>query len=456
MYAMCKKNFPGLILKLVRNRFFRFSVVALLYAAWAEWVGQHWLLLGIIIIADLYLTHFVNWRFWRKRLPDGEKQKIAAEIIDSLVIAMMLAVFIRLFVAQAYTIPTSSMEKTLTVGDYILVSKLHAGPRLPMTPVTVPFTHNTLPFTENKKSFSTKYALPYKRLSGLSAIHNFDIVVFNYPIGDTVIEDQVDKNYYQMVRQYGYEYLRENYRLIYRPVDKRDNYTKRVVGLPGDTIAIFHGRAYVNGIPEPLVEGSQFNYSLKAKGNAEDTMLMKKLGVSLYDVNYNVYNSIYNLPLTRKMYHTLIDSGYFKAIVRYESIDPSSVNRQIFPQNSDFNWTEDNYGPLYVPEKGAAVELTIDNLPLYERIITAYEGNRLKLVNDSIYINNSLASSYTFKMDYYFMLGDNRHNSKDSRYWGFVPQDHIIGRAILIWFSADKKENFFRSIRWRRMLKRIR
>jgi signal peptidase I len=453
---MSKKNFIPLIFKLLKNRFFLCIFIALIYIAWVFWFGNCWFLIGLIIIFDIFITRFINWRFWRKRTPAGKKYKFSTELIDSLIIAVLLAIFIRTFFLEAYTIPTSSMEKTLNVGDYIFVSKLRYGPRLPMTLIAIPFTHNVLPFTVNSNSFTTWLRFPYRRLSGTSRIKNFDVVVFNYPEGDTVIKNLPDKSYYQMVRQFGKDYIRNNYKILYRPVDKRDNYMKRVVGLPGDTIDILHGRAFINNKPEPLALESQYNYSVKAKGTLNDTLLFKKLNISLYDVNYNVYNSIYSIPLTRNMYHKLIDSSYFKAIVRYENTDPSSVSNQIFPFDIRYHWTEDNFGPLVIPKKGVTIPLTIENLPLYKRIITNYEGNKLEVVNDSIFINDSLAHTYTFAMNYYFTLGDNRHNSNDSRYWGFVPEDHIIGKAILVWFSIDKNKRWLAKIRWKKMLRRIR
>jgi signal peptidase I len=444
------------LIRVLKNPFFKFGITSLLYTLWVLWMGNLWLLTGLIIITDLFITKIVNWRFWRKRKPKGEKHKLSTELIDSLIIAIILAVFIRTFFLEAYTTPTSSMEKTLNAGDYIFVSKIRYGPRLPMTPVTLPFTHNVLPYTTNIRSFSTIISLPYRRLKGITTVKNFDVVVFNYPEGDTVIKKYPDKNYYQMIRQYGRSYIKKEYKLIYRPVDKRDNYIKRVIGLPGDTIRIIHGRAFVNNRPEPQALGSQYNYSLKANGSARDTALFKKLGVSLYDISYNAYNSIYSIPLTRQMYHTLIDSGYFKTIVRYESIDPSEMKDQIFPFDSRFFWTEDNFGPLVVPKKGVTIELNSDNLPLYRRIITHYEGNTLKVINDSILINNVPVTHYTFRMNYYFMLGDNRHNSNDSRYWGFVPEDHIIGKATLVWLSINKNKKWLSRIRWNKMFNFIR
>jgi signal peptidase I len=440
----------------LKNPFTRLTVFSLLYISWVIWLGNRWLLFGLIIIADWHLTKFVNWRFWRRRNTAAEKHKLSTEFFDSLIIAVILAIFIRTFFVEAYTIPTSSMEKTLEVGDYIFVSKLRYGPRLPMTPITIPFTHNVMPFTRNSNSFSTWITFPYKRLKGTSKIRNYQVVVFNYPEGDTIVENIMDKSYNQMLRQYGKPYVKNNYKLLFRPVDKRDNYIKRVIGLPGDTVQIVHGRTFVNNKPEPLALGSQYNYSIKARGTAEDTLIFQKLDVSLYDVNYNAYNSIYSLPLTRKTYHTLLDSGYFKAIVRYENSDPFSANSQIFPYDNRYYWTEDNFGPLVVPKKNETVPLTTENLPLYKRIISVYERKALSIKNDSIYINGEFSDSYTFDMNYYFMLGDNRHNSNDSRYWGFVPEDHIIGKATMVWLSIDKNKKWFSNIRWNKMFKFIR
>jgi signal peptidase I len=373
-----------------------------------------------------------------------------------LIIAIVLAVFVRIFFLEANNIPTSSMEKSLNIGDHIIVSKLHYGPRMPMTPVTIPITHNVLPFTKNSKSFTTWIKLPYHRLRGISQIKNFEVVVFNYPEGDTIIKNHPEKSYYQVVRQLGPDYINKNYHTLYRPIDKRDNYIKRVIGLPGDTVQIIHDNAYVNGKPEPFVSGIEYNYSIKATGYEADTSLFEKVGISLYDVTYNPYNSIYSVPLTRDMFHTIVDSAYFKAIVRYENMDPLSVNNQIFPFDYRYLWTEDNFGPLVVPKKNKTINLSVNNLPLYKRIITAYEGNKLMVQNNSIFINDSLVSSYSFKMDYYFMLGDNRHNSNDSRYWGFVPEDHIIGKATMVWLSLDKNKKWFGNIRWNKMFKFIR
>lgn len=442
------------IKSILKNPFFKLLLTSAVYTIWVLWLETYWLFFGLIIITDIHLTQFINWRFWRKRLPKGQKHKWTTELFDSIVWAILIAMFVRVFLFEAYSIPTSSMEKTLLVGDYVLVNKLRYGPRYPMTPITIPFTHNSLPFAKNQNSFISSVQWPYNRLKGVSKIKRFDVVVFNYPEGDTVIQELPEKSYYTQIRQYGRSSIKKKYHLLYRPVDKRDNYIKRVVGIPGDTIKILHGVAYINNIREPYSKGIQQNYSIKML-HEDDTALFRKLDISDYDIQINEYNSIYTVPLTREKYHTILDSGYFSAIVKYENIDPTEANRQIFPFNKKFTWTEDNFGPIEVPRRGYVVQLNMDNIPLYERIIRTYEGNKLEIKNNYIYINDIIKNTYTFKLDYYFMLGDNRHNSNDSRYWGFVPEDHIIGRAGLVWLSINKNKKFPHNIRWDKMFKFI-
>ncbi len=442
--------------RVLRNPFLKLLLTTTLFTFWVLWLETYWLFAGLIIITDVYLTRFVNWRFWRKRLPKGKKHKWTTELFDSVIWALLIAIFIRIFLFEAYTIPTSSMEKTLLVGDYILVNKVRYGSRLPMTPITIPFTHNTMPFSKKvKNSFSSSTQLPYKRLRGFSKIKRFDIVVFNYPEGDTVIQEMPEISYYYMCREYGVSNVKNKYNLLYRPVDKRDNFVKRVVGMPGDTIKIQHGIAYINNKRETPAIGMQHNYSIKML-DENDTSLFDTLHISKYDIEPNDFDAIYTLPLTNNQYHEIIDSGYFKAIVKYENIDPTEANKQIFPFDEHFTWTEDNYGPIAIPERGIEIEITPQNLPLYHRILTAYEGNEVKVKNGFIYINGIVRHTYTFRMNYYFMLGDNRHNSNDSRYWGFVPENHIIGHARLTWLSIDKNKSFPDNIRWNKMFKFIR
>jgi len=452
-------NFIGKIKQLLikyKSKLITWSIYSLIYSIWVLWLGNYWFFFGIVFIFDFFVTKIVNWRFWRKRKFTSRKERFFAEIIDAAILAILAVIFIRTFFFEAYTTTTSSMEKTIDANEHIFVSKLHYGPRLPITPLSIPFAQNNLFFAQNYKTYIANVSLPYKRLKGISRIRNFDIIVFNYPEGDIILKELPDKNYYQLCRQIGVKTVKENYTLEYRPLDKRDNFVKRVIGLPGDTLQILHGRAFINRLPEPLAFGNQFNYIIKSRGELIDTAIFHKLGVSFYDINFNRFNSIYRVPLTKSMYRTIRDSSFFKAIVRFENIDPTTVYNQIFPFNDNFKWTEDNFGPIVVPKAGTTVALNVENLPLYQRIITAYEGNKLQVIDGNIYINGIFAISYIFKSNYYFMMGDNRHNSNDSRNWGFVPENHIIGKATMIWFSADKNNKGLHKFRWNKMFKFIR
>jgi signal peptidase I len=415
------------------------------------WIENYWFFFGIIIIIDFQITKFVHWHFWKKRIIAGEKHKFLTELIDSIIIAFILVFIVKTFFVEAYTIPTSSMERTLNAGDYIFVSKLAYGPRLPMTPLSIQKIVKKLPANKFFNFLRSRINFPYKRLHGISRVKNFDIVVFNYPEGDTIIKDLPDNNYYHMCRQFGSSLIKNNHKLVCLPINKTDNYIKRVIGLPGDIVQIIHGRSFINHRPEPFSYNYQYNYEIKARGTHSDTLIFDKLGVSKYDIKYNSYNSIYSVPLTKNMYRILLDSSWFKAIVRYDNIDPTTINNKIFPYDRKHNWTEDNFGPVLVPEKGMKINLTKENLALYYRIITAYEGNTLNIKNEKIIINDSVTNFYTFKSNYYFMMGDNRHNSNDSRYWGFVPENHIIGKAKMTWLSLDKNKHWPDNIRWNKM-----
>ncbi len=440
-----------------RNPFFRLFVISVLYTLFVIWIENIWLLFGLLIIADIQITKWVNWTFWKKRLKEGEKRKFAIDVLDAFIIAAIAAFLLRFFMIEAFTIPTSSMEKTINVGDYIFVNKLRFGPRLPNTPLSLPFTHHTIPFTRTRKSYLTWLQLPYKRLAGYGKIRPYDVVVFNFPEGDTVVLNypKTDETYYTLSRKYGSKFVTDFYTTIIRPVDKREYYIKRCMGTPGDTIEIIHGVAHINGIQEKQPARLQYNYFFIAEGMA-DSSLFSEMNISLYDINYNEFNSIYEVPLTNDKLTIIRNNNKIKGIRKHESIDPIVSNYQIFPFSSQYMWTEDNFGPLIVPEKNMTVKISSDNLPLYKRIITVYEKNNLFQKGDSIYINGTLTDSYTFKKDYYFMIGDNRHNSNDSRFWGFVPEDHIIGTAFFVWLSLDRNKHALKKIRWKNMFKFIR
>lgn len=455
-----------------KNKYFKFGLVAAIFILWVIWLENAWFLLGLPIIFDLYITKKVNWTFWKKR---GEKPSKLIEWVDALIFAVIAASLIRLFLIEAYTIPTSSMEKTLMVGDYLFVSKVSYGPKMPNAPISFPFAHNTLPLTNDVPSYVEWVKWPYNRLDGLGKVERNDIVVFNFPAGDTAIWQMQDQNYYAIKRKYAYELQRrdirngrsvlsfdkylqkarseilKNYDITTRPVDKRTNYVKRCVAIPGDSLEIVHGQVYINGEEQEHFENMQYNYLVKTDGSKINSVLLDRMGINRSDRSYNSASSLYRMPLTKENLQKIKHFTNVVNVNKYESINPKAVQYDIFPIDDDFKWTEDNFGPLYIPEKGKTVSINMHNLPLYERIIDTHEGNELEVRDSTIYINGKKTSEYTFKMDYYFMMGDNRHNSMDSRYWGFVPEDHVVGKAVFIWLSVDKYGRFFDKIRWKRM-----
>ena len=369
-----------------RNRWTKFTFWALLYVLWVIWLGNYWWLIGLGVIFDIFITKKVHWNFWKKRYKEGEKHSAANEWLDAIIFAVIVVTFINIFFFQAFKIPSSSMEKTLYTGDHLFVSKLTYGPRVPQTPLTVPFTHNVI---FGKESYSTLIQNDYRRLKGLRKVKRGDIVVFGFPNGDTVLRKAPSEDYYSLCRFYGKKKVISTLGpVIARPADKVDHYVKRCVAIPGDTLEIRDGLVWIDGVKQETYPGMQISRNLEK-----------------------------------------VQNDY----------------REIFPFSPDYTWTRDEFGPLWIPQKGATVDLTRENLPLYERIIRVYEHSS---VEEAL-----AAGSYTFKQDYYFMMGDNRHNSLDSRYWGFVPEDHIVGRPVVIWLSTDEGKKFPKNIRWGRFLK---
>ena len=441
--------------ELYHNKWARFGFWAVLYILWVIWLGNYWWLFGLVPIFDYHITKKVKWLFWKKDYKEGEKRNALLDWLDAIIFAVVVVTFINTFFFQAFKIPSSSMESSLYTGDHLFVSKLAYGPKLPQTPLTIPFTHNVI---AGKESYSTLIQNDYKRIKGFGEVETGDYVVFGFPHGDTVLVREPASDYYMYVRTYGREYTLKHFGPVKaRPADKKDHYVKRCVAVAGDTLEIRDGQVYVNSEAQEVWPGVQNSYEVVTDGQRINQVNLNKLGLNIRELWYHPELPGYpEMALTAEMLDKV--KRYPNVVSVTQNIDvwpadyPDS-ELTIFPFNPAFKWTRDNYGPLWIPEKGVTVELTVDNLPLYERIITSYEGNDLDVVDGVIFINGEEAQSYTFKQDYYFMMGDNRHNSLDSRYWGFVPEDHIVGKPAMIWLSIDGNKKFPNNIRWRRFFK---
>jgi signal peptidase I len=455
-----------------RSQWIKFAIVAILYILFTIWDYNYWLLFGLAVIFDIYISKIIPWDSWK--YSKNRFLRSVADWADAIIFSLLAVYVINIFVFQMYKIPTSSLEKTLQVGDYLLVSKVNYGPRVPNTPLAFPLTHNTVPIL-NTKSYSDWPYWDYKRLKGLRSIEREDIVVFNFPAGDTVALNMQNQDYHALVQQLTWERVNGDVRtfgkIVSRPVDRREHYVKRCVGLPGDTLQIIDNQVYIDGKISPLPPKSQFNYFVETNGNLLTRKQFRRLGVSDDDqalcnrepsaaalfeflgIPPNAsgnYNPVYRLPLTQEAFHFLKRSGWIKSIF----IQPDAFGGTTYPYTLSTGWTRDNFGPVWIPRKGETIALNQLNLALYSRCIVSYEGNTLSQSGDIIYINGIPSNSYTFRYDYYFMMGDNRHNSLDSRYWGFVPEDHIVGTPILIWMSLDKDRGWLDGkIRWNRLFR---
>lgn len=468
------------MIKASRKQWIRFGVVLALYLLFIIWL-RSWL--GIVVIPfifDAYITKKIPWTWWKK-----SKNKTVLTVmgwVDAIVFALVAVYFVNLYFFQNYVIPSSSLEKSLLVGDYLFVSKMSYGARVPQTPLHMPLTQHTMPIF-NCKSYLEWVKWDYKRVDGLGKVQLNDIVVFNFPAGDSVAtalqaediyrlsyqagkelskpidmsglsqEDQrlVFDYYYQVGRKYINDNPQSFGEIVVRPVDRRENYVKRCVGLPGQTLQIKNRVIYLDGKANKEPDNVQYRYYIHTKGMLPDD-LCHELGISKEDLaGYYTDESVYNMPLTAKAKEALLAH---KDIVTAIENTPDDDAGGLYPLNKLTGWTVDNYGPIWIPKKGETIELSLDNLPLYERPIHAYEGNALEVKDGKIFINGEETTKYTFKMDYYWMMGDNRHNSADSRFWGFVPEDHVVGKPIFIWLSLDQDRGWFDGkIRWSRLFK---
>jgi signal peptidase I len=379
----------------------------------------------------------MNWKFWNKKAAADKKKRKSGtrEWTEAIIFAVIAATLIRTFLVEAYTIPTPSMERSLLVGDFLFVSKLNYGPRIPMTPIAFPFAHHTMPVL-GTKAYWDGWELGYHRLPGFSEVKKGDVVVFNYPM-------DADSP-------------------LYRPVDKQENYIKRCQGTGGDTLSVVNGQVVIDGKKAPNPPGEQTEYSYTTTGEEVNPEVLNELNISYYDASrptiptmtaesakkLSTYSNVKNLEPIVSMNGI---SDPFNPVFPVSDVANYPARLKTNGKMMNYHWNVDNFGPIIIPKKGWTVKLDSVNFPLYERCIEVYEHNKVDLKGSDIYINGQKANTYTFKMNYYWMMGDNRHDSEDSRYWGFVPEDHIVGKAIFIWMSWDDNASFLHKIRWSRL-----
>lgn len=380
------------------------------------------------------------------------KKSVLREWTESIIFAVFAAHFIRLFLIEAYTIPTPSMEGSLLVGDFLFVSKVHYGSRMPITPISFPLLHNTLPFTGGE-SYTTWLQWGYNRAPKLQNVELYDPVVFNYPEGDTVIQGApFERQYYELIKHGAPRaevQRRFKNKLIWRPVDKRDHYIKRCVGLPGDVIQVKDGILFINNEKAKEFKGIQYKYRIFSKGlNAKKIEGELPVTFERGPRGEAIIELAYMSPKVAEEMKTKY-AGQIDSIKRI-LLAPEDVQPSMYPYSPRFKWNIDHYGPIQIPKKGMSVPMTPENLDIYRRVITAYEGNSLEIKDGKVWINNQEATEYTFKLDYYWMMGDNRNNSADSRSWGFVPEDHVVGKPLFVWMSL-RDGSFGGGVRWSRL-----
>ena len=468
--------------KVTPKSWVKFSVVTILYLLFLYWVGSWWGLLVLPFIYDVYISKKINWGWWKEL--KSPTARVVMSWVDAIVFALVAIYFINQFFIQNFVIPSSSLEKTMLTGDYLLVSKYHYGPRIPQTPLTMPLTQHTLPVF-NCKSYLEHPHWDYRRVKGLGDVRLSDIVVFNYPSGDTVAlaPDFQARDYYgmayeigrqlqpgtirkdmtkeqqyhayQQVYNLGSSYMKSNTlqfgEIVARPTDRRENYVKRCVGMPGQQFKIVDDIIYLDGKPMNQPEYVQYRYNVQFLKPLDDET-KKELDITNEELMYFQMGS--GFPMTNQVKEALLSRGI---IAPNPSRFPLAAGDELYPLNMQKDWTTANYGGpdgFWIPKKGESLKLTLDNLPIYERLIRVYEENSLEVKDGKIFINGKVSDSYTFKLDYYWMMGDNRDNSADSRFWGFVPEDHIVGKPLFIWLSLNPDYGWFDGkIRWDRFFK---
>ncbi|MCM1029015.1 MAG: signal peptidase I [Pseudoflavonifractor sp.] len=463
------------------TRWVRFALVAIIFLAWVAWLGNWWVALVLILLFDIYITGYIPFTWWKRSKSPAVRAVMGW--VDAIVYALILVYFIFLFIGQNYTIPSSSLEKTLLTGDYLWVNKMAYGPRVPNTPIHFPLAHNTMPaLLGGGKSYLDSPLWPYHRLKGFSSIKRGDIVVFNFPAGDTVALKMQNPDYYTLCEIFGRDAVRSNPdkfgQIVFRPVDRRENYVKRCVALPGDSIAIRSGDIYINGEKQPLPPEAQYNYIFQLTGPTLTDTERESLGIAAADLQLlnatfapgdaenllrlgftvnpdGTIPPVYRAPLTATMLSQLQSRGLTKAM-RQEAQPGMEL---LYPRGLTDDWTRADMGPLWVPAKDTTIPLTLQNWLAYSRCIRNYEGHHDAYFDSAlgkVIIDGQPADTYTFALDYYYMMGDNRDNSLDSRYWGFVPEDHIVGRPERVLISFDPEKSFPANIRWNRIFRNAR
>lgn len=376
----------------------------------------------------------------------NHKKPVWREWADAAIFAIVAATIIRTFFIEAYTIPTPSMEGSMLVNDFLFVSKTAYGPRIPNTPIAFPLVHNVMPVTGGK-SYSEAVKWGYYRLPGFGNVERNDVVVFNFPNGDTIILEEPESDYYDYCRRNGgRDAVLASKHIMSRPVDKTDNYIKRCVGVPSDTLQIVDGVLFVNNKAGELFPHAQMLYLVEARAGAGLSQdFLEENKIEYVQGQGNMY--LLNVP------NDALEILRKNPSVASVHLSETSPEDRVFPHDPEhFKWNRDNYGPFVVPQKGTSVNLTAENIAMYRRIIGHYEHNILEEKNGKFFINGKESTSYTFQMDYYWMMGDNRHNSLDSRYWGFVPEDHIVGKASFVWLSY---QGSLLHLRWSRLLRSV-
>ncbi len=515
--SLDKKTLQERLSQATSKQWIKFILIAIFCIVFTIWTGYYAVLLLIAIFFDSYILKYIPWSFWRTK--GNMSFRKFMEWVDAIGFALIAVYVINTFFFQNYQIPSSSLEKSLLVGDFLFVSKMSYGTRSPMTPLSFPLAQHTLPVL-NIKSYLDKPQLAYQRFAGFGQIERGDIVVFNFPAGDTVALNSQQADYYSLCKldpqgRAGLWSNKAKYGdIVYRPVDRRENYVKRCMGLPGETLEVRDDDVYIDGKKALTPENMQLKYFVQTDGSAISEQVFDELGVSkddyasmneqgMWTANYfdplnelrrsnpllnqglpdevkfsadslqltqlgfvakgNTFGLVYLLPLTQKMVKTLKSKAFvinvFKEkerIERSETADGKVLDYPFYyPIDYPTRWTRDTYGPLWIPKKGATITFDKDvdyKVATYKRVIKNYEGNDFDYKDGKVYINGKQADSYTFKFDYYFMMGDNRHNSADSRSWGFVPEDHIVGQPLFVWLSLDKDKGWFSGkIRWNRI-----